>query len=517
MVVAGSGPRAVVTTASYEARRYGVGSAMPAARARRLCPEAVFLAPDFPTYREVSARMMAIVRAHVERVEVVGLDEAYLDLDGPVLAARGDAPAGGRDPGRDAGSPARSGIGPNKLVAKVASDAEKPAGFVVLTREQACARFASSPPGLVPGIGPKTAERLAGARADDAGARWRRRPRTLLVERFGPNLGRELARRARFEHDGEVSAAAQGRIRVAGADLRPGHQRPRRAARGALGGWPRSCARASPPTGARGRTIAIKVRLDDFTTVTRAHTVAEPTCDAELVTAQALRLLERVRPAAARAAARRARGRARGRRRRAAAPAARARARPTARSRAGAAGVPLPAAGRIAGMPIDRARERSQLDYERSGSGPPLLLIMGMSGTALHWGEPFLAALRERLRGDRLRPPRGRRQQPPGGPSSRSPRWPTTRPALLAALELDSAHVLGISMGGMVAQELALGHPERVRTLTLGCTYCGGPGSSLAAPAVLQRLSEAMVSGDRERAIRAGWEVNVSPARRRRR
>src|ERR1700746_3530573 len=82
VVVAGSGPRAVVTTASYEARRYGIGSAMPAARARRLCREAVFLPPDFTTYREVSARMMKLVRAHVERVEVVGLDEAYLDLGG---------------------------------------------------------------------------------------------------------------------------------------------------------------------------------------------------------------------------------------------------------------------------------------------------------------------------------------------------------------------------------------------------------------------------------------------------
>src|SRR5438132_2021920 len=78
VVVAGSGPRAVVTTASYEARRFGVGSAMPAARARRLCPEAIFLAPDFDTYREVSARLITIVRAHVDRVEVVGLDEAYL-------------------------------------------------------------------------------------------------------------------------------------------------------------------------------------------------------------------------------------------------------------------------------------------------------------------------------------------------------------------------------------------------------------------------------------------------------
>src|ERR1700741_5395139 len=81
VIVAGSGPRAVVTTASYEARRFGVGSAMPAARARRLCPQGVFLAPDFPAHREGSARMMAIVRNHVENVEIVGLAEAYLELE----------------------------------------------------------------------------------------------------------------------------------------------------------------------------------------------------------------------------------------------------------------------------------------------------------------------------------------------------------------------------------------------------------------------------------------------------
>src|SRR3712207_9256377 len=78
VVVSGTSPRAVVTTASYEARKFGIGSAMPASRARRLCPQAVFVPPDFTVYREASRRVWAIVREHVEQVEQVGLDEGYL-------------------------------------------------------------------------------------------------------------------------------------------------------------------------------------------------------------------------------------------------------------------------------------------------------------------------------------------------------------------------------------------------------------------------------------------------------
>ena len=293
VVVAGSGPRAVVTTASYEARRYGVGSAMPASRARRLCPDAVFLPPDFTTYREMSRRMMDLVRAHVERVEVVGLDEAYLDLAGlysPRTAMRrliAEIRASTQ-------LTCSVGIGPNKLVAKVASDAEKPAGFVVLTREQACARFASSPPGLVPGIGPKTAARLSELGLTTLAAVGSA-PEQLLVERFGPNLGRELGRRARFEHDGEVGAArkviSESRERTFDRDISDPEQ-----LRAALARMAEELCTGLATHGRRGRTIGIKVRLDDFTTVTRAHTVAEPTADTALVTEVALRLLRAYAP-----------------------------------------------------------------------------------------------------------------------------------------------------------------------------------------------------------------------------
>jgi DNA polymerase IV len=294
VVVAGTGPRAVVTTASYEARRFGVGSAMPAARARRLCPQAVFLAPDFPAYREVSAQVMGIVRAHVEQVEVVGLDEAYLDI-ADLYSPRAAMRRLLAEIRSQTGLACSVGIGPNKLVAKVASDAEKPAGFVMLSREQACARFAQAPPGLVPGIGPKTAARLAAIGFTTLGA-LAAAPERLLVERFGPNLGLELRRRARFEHDGAVSAArkvvSESRERTFDEDVHDPQRLRDELARmsGEL------CASLSKH-GRAGRTIAIKVRLDDFSTATRARTLAEPTREPEIVGAVAQRLLEEYAPA----------------------------------------------------------------------------------------------------------------------------------------------------------------------------------------------------------------------------
>jgi DNA polymerase-4 len=186
------------------------------------------------------------------------------------------------------------GIGPNKLVAKVASDAEKPGGFVVLTREQACARFASSPPGLVPGIGPKTAARLAELGLTTLGA-LAAAPESLLIDRFGPNLGRELGRRARFEHDGRIGAPrksiSESRERTFDRDIADPMQ-----LREALSAMADELCAGLARNAHRGRTIGIKVRLDDFTTVTRAHTVAEATADPQVVTGVALRLLSEYAP-----------------------------------------------------------------------------------------------------------------------------------------------------------------------------------------------------------------------------
>lgn len=152
-----------------------------------------------------------------------------------------------------------------------------------------------------------------------------------------------------------------------------------------------------------------------------------------------------------------------------------------------------------------------ELYYERRGQGEPLLLIMGMSGNTVHWGEPFLTELEQRFEVI-VYDHRGIGQSAEHWDAFTITQLAEDALGLLDALELDRVHVCGISMGGMVAQDLALAAPDRVATLTLGCTFCGGPEAQFGTPEDMQFLAEAMGSGDRDRALRAGFELNVSPA-----
>jgi DNA polymerase-4 len=294
VIVSGSGPRAVVTTASYEARRFGVGSAMPTSRALRLCPQAVLVPPDFAAYAEASRRVWAIVRDHVERVEQAGVDEGYLALDG-LVAPRAALRRLVATIRAETGLGASVGIGPNKLVAKVASDAEKPAGFVALTREEACARFAGAPPGLVPGIGPKTVARLERLGITTLGA-LAQAPEALLVEHFGLNAGPDLRRRAQFHGSATITtervAVSESTERTFDRDVSDRAELEARL--GALAG---SLCERLQRQDRRGRTVAIKVRLDDWTTVTRARTLPAATNDVAVVGAVALELFRAYAPA----------------------------------------------------------------------------------------------------------------------------------------------------------------------------------------------------------------------------
>lgn len=293
VVVAGSGPRAVVTTASYEARPFGVGSAMPAVVARRRCPEAVFIPPDHAYYREQSQEARAIVDELGRPGEWVSLDELYIDLTGdpyPVETMSGLV----REIRERIGLDASVGIGPNKLVAKVASDAEKPKGFVVLTREQAAERFAGESPRLLPGIGPKTAQRLEGYGVKTIGA-LQRCTVPGLIERFGERQGRYLHDLAHFRHDSPVTCDRPAKSRSVESTFDRDISDPEEMER-VLREQSASLAETLAKRGVRGRTVGIKVRYDDFSTLTRARTIEGYTNGAETIAAVAVELLRENRP-----------------------------------------------------------------------------------------------------------------------------------------------------------------------------------------------------------------------------
>jgi len=294
VIVAGSGPRAVVTTASYEARAFGVGSAMPASRARRLCPDAVVIPPDFEAYRATSKAVWETVRGRLDRVQGVGLDEAYAELTGvpkPLRVLRELV----EEVRGTTGVTISVGVGPSRLIAKCCSDHGKPAGLVAMGREEACERFATAPTSRVPGIGPKTAERLAELGLLTLG-HLQRADEGRLAARFGSRTAAFLKARAEFRDDSPVetesgpakSYSSETTFDEDVAELATLESVVRRMSAELCEGLVKR--------GRRGRTIAIKVRLADWTTVTRARSVAAPTNDVGLVTETALELLRAYDP-----------------------------------------------------------------------------------------------------------------------------------------------------------------------------------------------------------------------------
>jgi DNA polymerase IV len=294
VVVCGSGPRAVVTTASYEARRLaGIHSAMPAAVARRRLPDAVYLSPDFAAYREASVEVMAILRRNAETVEVVGLDEAYVELTG-LFSPKATMRRIAAEIRGETGLGCSIGISESRMLAKITSELGKPGGLVVLSRGEALERFAAEPPGLVPGIGPKTALKLQrmGIRTL---AELRARDPVELTAAFGPRQGRWLAARARFEDDTPLSVVREAKSQSAETTFDV-DVRDRAELEAALGRLAEELCRRLRSRGLEGRTIGLKVRLDDWTNVTRSQTLEEATDDPAVVGAIALELLRAYAP-----------------------------------------------------------------------------------------------------------------------------------------------------------------------------------------------------------------------------
>jgi DNA polymerase IV len=281
--------RGVVMTASYEARRFGVHSALPLAIARRRCPQAILLSRDFELYRRASRRVMEVLRRFSDRVEVAGLDEAYLDLsDCPAPRARARQLKG--EVLADTRLVCSVGLAPNKLLAKIASDLDKPDGLCVLSPEDMLEAVGDRPATLIPGVGPRTAERLArlGVRTV---AQLAHADPTALDRELGSRLGRELRERARGIDSRPVvterERKSESRETTFAADVADRAQ-----LRDTLDRLADSVCAGLKKHGFAGRTVTMKIRLRPFRTFTRSRTIGAPTCDPSVVRAIAHRLLD---------------------------------------------------------------------------------------------------------------------------------------------------------------------------------------------------------------------------------
>ncbi|MEY9874969.1 DNA polymerase-4 [Streptacidiphilus sp. MAP12-33] len=299
VAVGGAGPRGVVMSASYEARQQGVGGGMPTVRARRLCPELVMVPPDMDEYAVVSANVMAVLHAFARRVEPVSMDEAYLDCSGVGLRPRALAELL-RKRVRDEQDLALSvGVGPNKLVAKLASVAAKPDGLLVVPPAEVDAFLRPLPVDRLPGVGPKTGEALTRfgllTVGDLAGT-----PRDTLRRIVGAAAGDLLTHYARGEDARPVvpqrAERSLGGERTFPADVSGDHE----VIRTTLLGLAQQNAARLRAGGLAARTVTVKVRFADLRTVTRSRTLPEPVDLAHDIFAAAVPLFGGLVPARAR-------------------------------------------------------------------------------------------------------------------------------------------------------------------------------------------------------------------------
>jgi DNA polymerase IV len=278
-VIVGGTPegRGVVAAASYEARKFGVRSAMSAARARQLCPDGVFLRPRMDRYVEVSRAIMAILRATTPLVEPLSIDEAFLDISG-CRRLLGPPPVIGADVKRriraETGLVASVGVAANKFLAKLASDLEKPDGLVVIPPHEGRARIAALPIERLWGVGRVSAEQFRGAGITVIGDLLRLEP-AWLEARFGPHVHhlRELAAGCDDRPVVPVhEAKSVGNEITFAEDIADAAE-----LRAIIDGLADKVARRLREGGLRGRTVTLKARYPDFTTHTRSLTLAEAT------------------------------------------------------------------------------------------------------------------------------------------------------------------------------------------------------------------------------------------------
>jgi DNA polymerase-4 len=293
VIVAWKGNRSVVCAASYEARAFGVRSAMPAVRAQRLCPDGVFMPPDFPRYRAVSKNVHEIFKRHTDLIEPLSLDEAYLDvtqnktgLPTATLVARTIR----EQIRQELSLTASAGVASNKFLAKLASDWRKPDGLFVIQPEEADAFLLPLPVGRLPGVGKVTEEKLAKLRVQTV-SELRGLGFAALEDKFG-RYGARLYELGRgIDETPVVPDRPTKSISVEDTfpeDVLLAETEPmiRRLAENL---WS-----VSRKESRIARTIILKLKTQEFKTLTRSHTPASPPSSREELMDIALQLRERV-------------------------------------------------------------------------------------------------------------------------------------------------------------------------------------------------------------------------------
>jgi DNA polymerase-4 len=293
VIVAWRGSRSVVCAASYEARQFGVRSAMPAVRAERLCPNAVFLPPDFPRYRTVSRQAREIFLRHTNLIEPLSLDEAYLDVSENktgLLTATQVARTIRAQIRTELNLTASAGVAPNKFLAKIASDWRKPDGLFVIQPKEVHSFLLPLPVGRLPGVGKVTEEKLKGFDVQTVGDL-----RTIELATLEGHFGRygvRLYELARGIDDNEVvpdrptqSISAEDTFEqdVLLTEMEPMIRKL------AEHTWA-----ASRKESRIARTVVLKLKTSKFKILTRSHTPRCPPCSCEELTSIALSLRDRV-------------------------------------------------------------------------------------------------------------------------------------------------------------------------------------------------------------------------------
>lgn len=298
-VIVGADPkmgkgRGVVAACSYEARAFGIRSAMPISRAYRLCPHAIFLPVRMDRYDEVSEGILRIFRRYTDLVEPLSIDEAFLDVTGSTrlfgeptrIAQRIKA-----EIWREERLTASVGVAPNKFVAKIASDFKKPDGLVVVRPEEVAAFLADLSVAYLWGVGKKTAATLQTLGITTIGelARW---PEDTLSRRLGA-LGGQLHGLSRGIDDRPVIAEAMAKSMGAETTFSIDLEDPRQIRQNLLRLAERVSARLRRE-GSAGATITLKLRFADFTTLTRSCTLREPIALTEEIYSKALALFQKI-------------------------------------------------------------------------------------------------------------------------------------------------------------------------------------------------------------------------------